>query len=181
METEPNLLMALLAVRALGGQSVPATNEVVKALKKPVKEAVEKGLLKEDIHTEQVPVEGKKKPKTVKTKVIVLTEEGERVLRSSANPEALAVTQAGVVRSQVEALQRSLDADRDALKVQVQAMLKAKGKDEGAAQHEKEVGRLGKEVEKVAKLVAGAGRESAAPGGGPAEGRRRGRGADGED
>lgn len=143
---EPNVLVALLAVRALGGRSVPASHEVVKALKKTIQQAVANGLLKEDTLTEQVPVEGKKKPKTVKTKVVALTEEGERVLRASASAEALAATQARAVAAEVEALRRGLDADRDALKQQVQAALGGKGKDKGDKDYAKQLGELAKKV-----------------------------------
>jgi hypothetical protein len=153
VETEPGVLVALLAIRTVGGRSAPASHEVVKSLKKPIVQAISQGLLREETLTEQVPVEGKKKPKVVKSKVLALTQEGERRLRESASPEAMAATQLRVVSAQAEALRRSLDADREALKAQVQAALAAKGRDKEAAKHEKEVGKLSAEIAKIARSV----------------------------
>jgi hypothetical protein len=153
VETEPNVLVALLAVRTLGGRSAPAGHEVVKALKAPIKRAVEKGLLREETLTEQVPAEGKKKPKTVKTKVVGLTEEGERVLRASGDPEVLAAAQARMVAAEVEALRRGVDADRAALRQEVQAALAGPGKDKGQDKFQAEVGKLAKAVEALTEKV----------------------------
>jgi hypothetical protein len=151
--TEPHLLVALLTVRTLGGQSAPANHEVVKGLKKVIQQAVEKGLLEEKTVTEEVAVEGKTKPKKVKTKVVALTEQGERTLRESADPQALAATQGGALAAAVEALRRGLDADREALRQQVRAALAGPGKDKEAEKASKEAGKLGKDVEKIARAV----------------------------
>jgi hypothetical protein len=153
VETEPNVLVALLAIRTLGGRSVPASHVVVKALKAPIKHAVEQGLLREDTLTEQVPVEGKKKPKTVKTKVVGLTEAGERALRASGDPEVLAAAQARMVAAEVEALRRGLDADRAALRQEVQAALAGPGKDKGQDKFQAEVGKLAKALEALTEKV----------------------------
>lgn len=153
METEPNVLVALLAIRTLGGRAAPASHEVVKALKAPIKQAVEKGLLKEDTLTQQVPVEGKKKPKTVKTKVVGLTEAGERMLHAAGDPEALAATQARMVAAEVDALRRGLDADRTALRQEVQAVLAGPGKDKGPDKFQAEVGKLAQALEGLTEKV----------------------------
>jgi hypothetical protein len=153
VEAEPNVLVALLAVRALGGRSALATHEVIKALKGPIKHAVDKGLLKEHVLTEQVPVEGKKKPKAVKTKVVGLTESGESLLRASGNPEALAATQARLVSSEVEALRRGLEADRAALQQEVQAALAGQAKDKGQDKLHAEVAKLAQALDGLAEKV----------------------------
>jgi len=153
VETEANVLVALLAIRTLGGRSAPISHPVVKALKGPIKEATDRGLLHEETRIEQVPVEGKK-PKRVTTKLLGLTPAGEGLLRESAHPEALAATHGRIVAAELESLRRTLDADRDALKQQVQAALSAKGKDKEAASFDKDMGKLSKEVEKLAKSLA---------------------------
>jgi hypothetical protein len=153
VETEPNVLVALLAIRTLGGRVAPASHEVVKALKGPIKQAVEKGLLREDTLTEQVPVEGKKKPKTLKTKVVGLTEAGERMLHAAGDPEALAATQARMVAAEVDALRRGLDADRAALRQEVQTALAGPGKDRGPDKFQAEVGKLAQALERLTEKV----------------------------
>jgi hypothetical protein len=89
----------------------------------------------------------------VKTKVVGLTEAGERVLRASGDPEALAATQARVVAGEVEALRRGLDADRAALKQQVQAALAGQGKDKGQDKFHAEVSKLAKALEALTEKV----------------------------
>jgi hypothetical protein len=168
VQTEPNVLVALLAVRAIGGRSAPATHDVIKALKGPIKHAVEKGLLKEDVLTELVPVEGKKKPKAVKTKVVGLTESGESLLRASGDPEALAVTQARLVSSEVEALRRVLEADRSALRQQVQAALAGQTRDKGQDKLHAEVAKLTTALDGLAEKVKAL-QEKLPRGGGGAE------------
>jgi hypothetical protein len=153
VEAEPNVLVALLAVRALGGRSAPTTHEVIKALKGPIKHAVEQGLLKEDVLTELVPVAGKKKPKAVKTKVVGLTDSGEGLLRDSGDPEALAATQARLVSSEVEALRRGLEADRSALRQEVRAALAGQDKDKGQDKLHAEVAKLAKALDGLAEKV----------------------------
>jgi hypothetical protein len=153
VETEPNVLVALLAVCTLGGRSAPASHGVIKGLKAPIKHALEKGLLHEDTLTEQVPVEGKKKPKTVKTKVVALTEAGERTLRDSGDPAVIAATQARIVAAEVEALRRGLDADRAALRREVQATLASQGKDKGQDKFHAEVSKLAKALEGLTEKV----------------------------
>src|SRR3974377_1251727 len=93
VETDPSLLVTLLAVRTLGGQQVPVSSEVITCLKKPIKEAIERGWLKEGQCTETVVVDGNK-PRAKKVTVLELPEEGDRVRRQAADPEALAATQA---------------------------------------------------------------------------------------
>jgi hypothetical protein len=149
VENEPTVLVALLAIRTLGGRSAPTNHAVVKALKAPIKHAIEKGLLKEDTLTEQVPVEGKKKPKTVKTKVVGLTEEGERALRAAGDPDALAATHGRMMATEVEALRRGLDADRAALKQEVLASLASHGKDKGADKFHNDVAKIVKALDKL--------------------------------
>ena len=148
MDTDPNLILALLAVRTLGGPSVPADADAIKALKKSVKEAVEKGWLKEDAVTETVPVEGKK-PKTKKTAVVALTDEGERVLSEAARPEALAAARAKGVAALIE----HLHADRAALKTQAAEALAAKGDDKPAEKAAAELAKLSKDLAALAGRI----------------------------
>lgn len=148
MDTDPHLLLALLAVRLLGGRSAPAGAEAVKALKKSVQEAIARGWLREEEVTETVPVEGKK-PKVKKIAVIAITDDGERVLRESASPEALAATQAGqhqALRAELDHLRQELEADRAALRQQITESLPARSKDGDD--------KLGRELDKLNRDVA---------------------------
>ncbi len=166
MDTDPTLLVALLAVRTLGGQA-PANAEVVKALKKPIQDAMGKGWLKEDQQTQTLPAEEGKKPKTKKIAVVALTEEGERVLQQSAHPETLAASQSRVHEAQAKAhhahaesaaehwqkLAEEFEADRAALKQKILEVLPSKSEGRESAKQEKEVGKLHGEVDKIAKAV----------------------------
>jgi hypothetical protein len=160
VDTDPHLLLSLLAVRLLGGRSAPAGADALKALKKPVQEAIARGWLREEEVTETIPVEGKK-PKTKKVAVIAITDDGERVLRDSASPEALAATQTGqqqALRAELDRLRQELEADRAALRQQITEALPARGKD-GDDKLGRELEKLGRDVAalaaKVEKLVGG--------------------------
>jgi hypothetical protein len=166
VDTDPTLLVALLAVRTMGGHA-PANAEVVKALKKPIQEAMGKGWLKDDQQTLTLPSEEGKKPKTKKIAVVALTEEGERVLQQSAHPDTLAASQSRVHEAQARAheahaqaagdhwqkLAEELEADRAALKQKILEVLPSKSEGRDAARQEKEVGKLHGEVDKIAKAV----------------------------
>jgi hypothetical protein len=107
------VLLVLLAVRMQGGQA-PATGDLLKPLKDGVKLAREKGLLTET--TVKLPSTTKAGKTTMKkTSLLALSEQGENFLRQHANPEALNATAAG----QMQALQKSLEADRLALHEEV--------------------------------------------------------------
>ncbi len=151
MDTDPNLLLALLAVRLLGGHAAPAGAEAIKALKKFVKDATDKGLLKEDTVTETVPVEGGK-PKSKKVAVIALTEAGEQALRKAASSETLSATQSG----HLHALRHRLEADLEALKGEVKTRLAASGK--GEKDEDKVTKELGKLSQAVHDLVGKVGK-----------------------
>jgi hypothetical protein len=153
VEIEANVLVALLAVRALGGRSAPADHEVIKALKKPIGQAVEKGLLKEETLTERGPAEAKKKPKTVKTKVVVLTEAGERALQTAASPEVLAATRTKALQAQLEKLRQDIDADRESLKAQLRTALAPKPADGGEKKLHAEAEKLSKAAEKLSEAL----------------------------
>jgi hypothetical protein len=166
VEIDANVLLALLAVRTLGGQSAPAGAETIKALKKSIQAAVAKGWLKEDKITETIPAEGEK-PKTKKVAVIALTEEGERVLREAASAEALAAshashraavreTQSRALADHLDRLRQELARDRAALSKTVEAALTGKGKETEEKKFEAELKKLSRTanelVEKVKKL-----------------------------
>jgi hypothetical protein len=164
VENEPNLLVALLAVRALGGQSVQANHEVVKKLKTLIQQGVSKNLLEERTLTEQVPGKGGRRPRTVEKKVVALTEQGERMLRESADPEALAATQARYElfrqeeeakarRTQIEQLREEIAADREALKERLQTALAPKSADSEEKKLHKEAEKLSKASEKLSAVL----------------------------
>ena len=142
MEIDPNVLLALMAVRILGGHAVPAGAEAVKALKKPIKEAVEKGWLKEEKVTETPPAEPGKEAKPKKVPVVALTEEGERMLQQAGSTEVLAMAQANYLR----VLSQRLEADLQGLKAEVLAVLPRK--------KEKDEDKMAKELAKLAQLAA---------------------------
>ncbi len=149
--------MPLLAVRMLGGRSVPEDDPALKEVKKSLAEAVAEGWVRRE--TVKVPDPSKPakrgKPATKNRKVVHLTEDGERVLRQAARPEDLATTSAGVIAG----LREGLEADRQALRGRAEAALASAGDGELAA----EFGRLSKaveglaaKVERLESLVAGA-------------------------
>ena len=147
VNTDPQVLLVLLAVRMQGGQA-PAATEIFKGLKTGLKEAREQGLVAES--TVPMSVTSKAGKTTVKkTAVLTLTEQGEMRLRQAASPEALAATGAG----QLQALQKSLENDRLTLRDEV---AKALAKKETKGDPGKEIAALAKSVatllEKVQKI-----------------------------
>jgi hypothetical protein len=149
VDIDPHVLLALVAVRTLGGQAVPAGAEAVKALKKPIKEAVAQGWLKEDKITATTAAEPGQEAKAKKVAVVALTEEGEGVLRQAASPEVLAVTQASYLRT----LSQHLEADQKALKAEVLAALAGAGKDGNEDKCARELSKLSQAVADLAARV----------------------------
>jgi hypothetical protein len=138
------VLLVLLAVRMQGGQA-PAGKGVLSSLKAGVQLAREKGLLTES--TVKLPSTTKAGKTTMKnTAVLALSEQGENFLRQHANPEALNATAAG----QMQALQKSLEADRLALREEILKAVSAKG---GKGKTD-----LGKELTGVVKTVTDLGK-----------------------
>jgi hypothetical protein len=138
------VLLVLLAVRMQGGQA-PATGDLLKPLKAGVKLARDKGLLTES--TVKLPSTTKAGKTTMKnTAVLALSEQGENFLRQHASPEALNATASG----QLQALQKSLESDRLALREEVLKAVSAKG---GKAKTD-----LGKELTGLAQTVTDLGK-----------------------
>jgi hypothetical protein len=141
METDPNLLLALLAVRILGGQSVPAGAPTLKGFKEAIRTATERQLLEEA--KAGVPSTNKAGKTTMKKiAVLNLTGEGERFLYASAPPEAFAATAA----AHLAGLRQSLEVDRQRLRQEVLGALTAKGGAKGGASPAKDIGQLAKTV-----------------------------------
>jgi hypothetical protein len=161
LEVDPLVLLCLLAVRQLGGKSVPAKQDLfAKGLKGPLQTALEKGWLEAKKAALQLP--GKAKPS--KVDVLDLTDEGDRVVRQAAQPEVLQASATG----QLAGLRRQLEEDRQQLKDEILALFSSPkgGKPKtGAVAKEasglaKAVAELGKRLEKVeAALQAGGNQE----------------------
>jgi len=147
VEVDPHVLLCLLAVKQLGGKSVPAKQDLFsKGLKASLQIALEKGWLQANKATLQLP--GKAKPS--KVDVLDITADGAAVLRQAAQPEVLAATD-------VARLRKQLEDDRQQLKADILAMVSAKkgGKGKGddvekeTAALSKTVGELAKRLEKI--------------------------------
>jgi hypothetical protein len=159
VQTDSNVLVTLLAVRLLGGQSVPAADPLLKSLKPGVKEAVEKNFLQQG--KVKVPTMNKAGKTTNKNvDVIQLTEAGERYLREAADPEALAATRAG----ELVTLRKNLEVDRKQFQDEVKAALKPQGKASGEGKIQTELSALSKKVDALAQQLEKL--EKAAEGGG---------------
>jgi hypothetical protein len=158
VDTDSNVLLALIAVRMAGAGGLSAKADAARILKKPILTAAERGLLAEaDV---PVPAPTAKEPdKTKTTKGYTLTDAGERLLRDATAPgaaEAAATAARAEVRRRAEVEQRKevaallqrLDADRAALRQRVESALPKKAKGEDAA-------KIQREVEKLARAVVG--------------------------
>ena len=111
METDPGVLLALVAVRLLGGQAVPAAAPVLKELKNSVKKATQQGLLCND--KVKLPVVGKNGKTTMKAApVVALSDEGRKMLQQSAGAE---VVNAAISRELAD-LRESLEQAQKALR-----------------------------------------------------------------
>jgi hypothetical protein len=149
VESDPKLLLSLLAVRLLGGQSVPAADDALKALKKSVDKAVGAGLLRKG-ETRIATTTKAGKASSKKVAVIGLTPQGEEMLRQAAAPEAYAATQSGVLA----ALRQDLESDRGRLRDEVRAAVAATiGKRAEPAKVQKELDGLSKKVEQLTKQL----------------------------
>jgi hypothetical protein len=119
-EPTPETLLALLAVKLLGGKDVSDKAEAVKALKKFIQPAVEAGWLAKG---ELRPFDKKGNPKAP-VPVVSVTPAGEEYLQRSSAPEAAAVH----AQLRIAELRKSLEADRADLREQVLAAVKTTGK-----------------------------------------------------
>lgn len=140
METEPGLLLSLLAVRLLGGQSVPVASPVLKELKTSIKTATDQGLLKAD--KVKLPVTKAGKTKIASTAVVALTDDGKRLLQQTASPEALNATIAGHLAG--------LKAEGKLLRDDLMAAIAPKAKAKGDGSLSKELSALSKTVKDLA-------------------------------
>jgi hypothetical protein len=139
VEIDPEVLLSLIAVRLLGSHAVPANATALKGLAKSIPTAISKGLLEE---TTVYPLTAKGKPGKKSVNQLKLTEAGERWLRESSPPEAVAAE----VQTQRARLKQSLEADRQALREQVLAALPVTGKQLDGS-------KIGKEIDALSKMV----------------------------
>jgi hypothetical protein len=148
LETDPQILLALLALQMQGGRQVPATAAVLKSLKSQLQLAKAQSLIAE--RKVKLPVISPKTGKVASQDTIVfdLTPQGENRLRELGD----ASIQAAAAAAQREALKQTLEQDRRALRDEVLAALtgptKAKGKDPS-----KEIAALGKALEKIQESI----------------------------
>jgi hypothetical protein len=139
-EPAPETLLALLAVKLLGGQGVPKKADALKALNKFIPQAVSAGWL----------VEGEVRPLTKKGKPgaavasLSVTPAGEEYLRQSSSPE----TAAALAQARSAEVRRSVEADRAALRQQVLAAVKPSG--EAGSKAGKDIAALSKAVSGIA-------------------------------
>jgi hypothetical protein len=153
VENDPNLLMALLAVRLLGGRSVDAGAPLLKSFKAQLKHAAGEGFVQEG-KTKIATMTKTGKASSKQVAVLDLTEKGEQYLRRAADPAALAATNNGYLAG----MRQRLEADHRQLRAEVQAVLQAKGegKESDDSKTTKALDNLGKQVntlvEKVEKL-----------------------------
>jgi hypothetical protein len=148
VSSDPKLLLSLLAVRLLGGKSVPATDDTLKALKKSVDNAVQDGLLQKG-ETRVATTTKTGKASSKKVAVIGLTPQGEELLRQTAAPEVYAATQSG----QLTALQQTLEADHQRLREEVLAALSEKKGKGDPAKLQKDLDGLSKKIEQLTKQL----------------------------
>ncbi len=114
-------VICLLAIKQLGGQAVPAKQDLfAKGLKSSLKSAVDKGyVLSEKV---AVSVTGKSgKPKLTKIDALTLSPSGESFLKASVSPETLANARQG----EIKAIQLALHADREKLRADVVGSLES--------------------------------------------------------
>jgi hypothetical protein len=148
VEVDTEVLVVLLAVRALGGQQVSAAAPVLKGLKNPLQRAKDQGLVA--ARTVEMPAHTKAgKATKKKVPVVDITDKGDQLLRQSADPMALEAT----ARGQVMALRQNLEGDRQALRGEVLAAVSVK-KPGKIADPSKEVAAISKTLGDLASRVA---------------------------
>jgi hypothetical protein len=136
----PETLLALLAVKLLGGNNVPKRADALKALNKFIPQAVMHGWLVEcKVH----PLNKKGRPGAA-VAALSITPAGEEYLRLSSSPEATIA----VAHAKLAEMRQSLDADRTVLREQVLAAVKPPS--EGGAKVTKEIAALTKAVSGIA-------------------------------
>jgi len=118
VEIDPQVLLVLIAIRLLGGKSLPVKAEALKGLKVPVKLASEQGLIAQD-KTEVTTVGKTGKARKTKVEIWTLTAQGEEYWKRNSNPEVLAAIFAG----QKARVLAELQDDRDALRRDLQTRI----------------------------------------------------------
>ena len=159
VQTDSNVLLTLLAVRLLGGHSVPAADPLLKNLKTGVKEAIEKNYLQQGkIKIPTVNKAGKTTNKNLD--VFQLTEAGEQYLREAADSDTLAATRAGELIAHRQKLEeerttfrRQLEEDRKRLFDELKGALKSPGKNSAGGGIQKELSALAKKVDALAQQL----------------------------
>jgi hypothetical protein len=144
MESDPEVLLALLAVR-MQGADAPAKLGIFTKLKPYLKAALNQHLVKEE--KIEVIVTGKKKTTAKSEAVINLTDEGEKYLEAHAG----AAAQAAAIHAQAHKFQQQLQADRAGLREELLASVKSKAK---GIDPSKEIAALAKKLDELAKQLA---------------------------
>ena len=144
MESDPQLLLVLLAVR-MQGENPSAKLDIFKKLKPYLPTALEQQFIKQE--TIELTVVDKGKTKKKKDAVINLTDAGKKYLETHAGSEA----QAAAIAAQSQGLQKQLQADRDALRAEVKAALANKSTKSDAAA---EIKALAVKMDDFAKRLA---------------------------
>jgi hypothetical protein len=114
LETDPHVLLVLIAVRLLGGRSLTKSNSVFKGLKSAVARAAAQGLIaEEELHLAGNGKHNKMAEK--KQKAWTLTARGEAHLKTTVPADVAAA----VTARHKTLLLEQLQADREALKREV--------------------------------------------------------------
>ena len=146
MNTEPEILVALLAIRLLGGEDVPSNAEPAKSMKKHIEAAVTKNLLtKGKIR----PLTKSGRPGSREIDAFSLSDDGIQLLNQACGAEAAAVASAATIRT----MQEELTKDRTALQAEIQAAFSKQSKSNPQAKIQKDVDALGKKVNELAKQL----------------------------
>jgi hypothetical protein len=147
-DQDVDVLLAILAVKMKGGQSVPLKQDVfAKGLKQEVELALAKGWLKQDKGS-QITVNAKGKAKSTSIDVLGVTPEGEQALRAAADPSVLGALQQGILQR----LKTQLEADRVQLRETLaSAAAKAKPTAKKTGPDPKDFQLLSKKVDELTK------------------------------
>jgi hypothetical protein len=146
VDTDPQVILCLIAIRFLGGKSVPAGIDLFKkGLQVPLKYAAEQGwVLQHKVKLATTSKTGKQSMKS--TDVLDLTPQGEAVLRQTANADDMA---AATAAQQLAGLRAGLEADRQTLRQEVLNAVATKTKKTGPSP-EAEMVKLNKAVSALA-------------------------------
>jgi hypothetical protein len=145
-DREPGVVLCLLALRKLGGRSVPASGDLFKkGLKKELEKAIAAGWIQQN---KVATLTKKGTPTKKQMDVLDLTEQGEAVLRESASQDDLAVT----APKELARFRERLEADRQELLREVLATATPKGK-KADSSPQKEVAALSKAVSALSEKL----------------------------